>query len=185
MQILLAIIFGLLFGFALHRVGASNPQRIIDMLRLKDFHLMKAIFLAIAIASGLLFIGMAIGVIDASHLSVKESYWGVIIGGLILGLGWAVSAYCPGTGVAAVGDGRKDAIFFVLGGLVGALVYMFIYADVKSTVLLSEILGGKYTLAATDTSYPYLLDSIPGVVVALVISIIFGMIAWALPKSSK
>jgi hypothetical protein len=47
MDIVLAIILGIFFGFALQRVGATNPQNIINMLRLKDLHLMKAIFFAI------------------------------------------------------------------------------------------------------------------------------------------
>ena len=183
MQIILAIIIGTLFGFVLHRVGASNPQRIIDMLRLKDFHLMKAILFGIAVASALLFVGMILGLIDPSHLSVKTSYWGVIVGGLILGLGWAIGGYCPGTGIAAVGDGRKDALFFILGGLIGALIYMLIFSNVKSTGLLDKILGGKSTLALTETSYPALIDSMPGVVVALVIAIVFAITAWLLPKS--
>ena len=45
--VVLAIILGMFFGFALQRVGATNPQNIINMLRLKDLHLMKAIFFAI------------------------------------------------------------------------------------------------------------------------------------------
>ncbi len=185
MQIILAIILGTLFGFVLHRVGASNPQRIIDMLRLKDFHLMKAILFGIAVASSLLFIGMSIGIIEPSNLSVKTSYWGVIVGGLILGLGWAIAAYCPGTGVAALGDGRKDAVFFVLGGFVGALIYMFVFSTVKTLGFLESILGGKSTLALTDSSYPALLDNMPGIAVALVIAILFGLIAWLLPKSAS
>ena len=184
MQIILAIIIGTLFGFVLHRVGASNPQRIIDMLRLKDLHLMKAILFGIAVASSLLFIGMSVGIIESSHLSVKMSYWGVIVGGLILGLGWAIAAYCPGTGVAALGDGRKDAIFFVLGGFVGALVYMFVFSSIKNSGLFESILGGKSMLALTETSYPALIDNIPGIAVALVIAILFGLIAWLLPKST-
>ncbi|GJM14998.1 MAG: hypothetical protein DHS20C13_03250 [Thermodesulfobacteriota bacterium] len=185
MQIILAIIIGTLFGFVLHRVGASNPQRIIDMLRLKDFHLMKAILFGIAVASSILFVGMSFGIIESSHLSVKASYWGVIIGGLILGLGWAIGAYCPGTGVAALGDGRKDAIFFVLGGFVGALIYMLVFSSVKSSGLLESILGGKSTLALTQSSYPALIHTMPGIAVALVIAIIFGLIAWLLPKSAS
>lgn len=185
MQIILAIILGTLFGFVLHRVGASNPERIIDMMRLKDFHLMKAILFGIAVASALLFIGMGIGIIDPSHLSVKTSYWGVIVGGLILGLGWAVAGYCPGTGVAALGDGRKDAVFFILGGLVGAFIYMLIYANVKSTGLLGEILGGKSMLAATDSSYTAIVGGFMGPAVALCIAVLFALIAWALPRSSS
>jgi len=185
MQIILAIIIGTLFGFVLHRVGASNPQRIIDMLRLKDFHLMKAILFGIAVASALLFIGMMIGVIESSHLSVKTSYWGVIIGGLILGLGWAIAGYCPGTGIAAVGDGRKDALFFILGGLIGAFIYMIIFANVKSTNVLDKILGGNSTIAHTETLYPALIDNIPGIVIVLIISIVFAIIAWILPTSAS
>lgn len=185
MQIILAIILGTLFGFVLHRVGASNPQRIVDMLRLKDFHLMKAILFGIAVASTLLFVGMSIGIIEPSHLSVKTSYWGVIIGGLILGLGWAIAAYCPGTGVAALGEGRKDAIFFVLGGFVGAFIYMLIFSSVKTAGLLESVLGGKSTLALTESPYPALLDNMPGIAVALIIAIVFGFIAWLLPKSAS
>ncbi|MGB2692564.1 MAG: DUF6691 family protein [Thermodesulfobacteriota bacterium] len=185
MQIILAIIIGTLFGFVIHRVGASNPQRIIDMLRLKDFHLMKAILFGIAVASALLFIGMTFGIIESSHLSVKTSYWGVIVGGLILGFGWAIAGYCPGTGVAALGDGRKDALFFIFGGLVGALIYMLVFSNIKSIGLLDNILGGKSTLALTETSYPALIDNIPGIFVALIIAIIFAIIAWLLPKSAS
>lgn len=184
MNILYAIIFGTLFGFVLHRVGASNPQRIIDMLRLKDFRLMKTILFGIAVASSLLFIGMAAGIIPPSHLSVKASEWGVIVGGLILGLGWAVGGYCPGTGVAALGDGRKDAVFFVIGGLVGAFMYILVYGRVKATGILESIIGGKSTLAVTgNSSYPVLIDSVPGVWVALVIAVVFALVAWGLPKS--
>jgi hypothetical protein len=163
MDIVLAIILGTLFGFMLHRVGASNPENIINMLRLKDFHLMKVIFFAIAISSSLLFIA----------------------GGLILGAGWAIAGYCPGTGVAAIGDGRKDALFFVLGGLFGACLYMVLYAKLKGTFLLEKILGGKVTLALTPNESFKALTDIPGIVVALILAIALGLAAWSLPSQSS
>jgi hypothetical protein len=57
-----------------------------------------------------------VGVIDAGNLSVKSSYIGVIVGGALLGLGFAVAGYCSGTGLTALADGRKDALFFRAAG---------------------------------------------------------------------
>jgi len=94
-NIILAIILGIFFGFALQRVGANTPQNIINMLRLKDLHLMKAIFFAIGISSTLLFLLLAFGITDSGHLSVKSSYIGVIVGGAVLGLGSAIAGTAP------------------------------------------------------------------------------------------
>jgi len=185
MNIILSIVLGVLFGFVLQKVGAANPQKIIDMLRLKDFHLMKAIFLGIGVSSLALFALLAIGAIDGGNLSVKSSYLGVIIGGAILGLGWAIAGFCPGTGLVAVGAGRKDALSFILGGLSGAFIFMLIYAPLKASFLFNE-LGGKVTLAATgNEKFAALLPSLPGIAVAGVIAIVFIAIAWKLPENRK
>ena len=182
MDLVSAIILGTLFGFVLHRVGASNPQLIINMLRLKNFHLMKTILLSISVASVLLFIGMAVGFVNPGHLSIKTASWGVLIGGGILGMGWALSGYCPGTGVAAIGAGRKDVLFFLSGGLIGAWFYMLIYVYIKDTFLFTPLWGGKSTLALTpNNSVSALIDFLPGTIIALVIAAIFGFIAWKLP----
>ena len=183
MEIILAIFLGTLFGFVLHRVGASNPENILNMLRLTDLNLMKAILLGIGLSSIGLFLLMAAGVIDTGHLSVKESYVGVIIGGAILGLGFGTAGYCPGTGLAGLGDGRRDAVAFVLGGLVGAFAYMLTYPAWKASGLLDGVLGGKTTLAVTgNDAYGAVLTGVPGWLVALVVGALFVIIAWALPS---
>ena len=183
MNIILAIILGFFFGFALQRVGATNPQNIINMLRLKDLHLMKAIFFGIGISSALLFLFMTMGIIDAGHLSVKSSYYGVVVGGVLLGLGFAVAGYCPGTALSAFSEGRKDALFFVFGGLLGALLYTLVYGSIKGTWLFDKIAGGKVMLATGSDKFEPLLPMIPGTVLAVVIGVIFMLIAWKLPKS--
>jgi hypothetical protein len=184
MTIILAIILGLLFGFALQRVGANNPQNIINMLRLKDFHLMKAIFFAIGISSTLLFLLMAVGIIDAGNLSVKSSYIGVIAGGALLGLGFAVAGYCPGTGLTALADGRKDALFFIGGGLLGALIYTMIYGSINDSWLFDKIAGGKVMLTTGSDKFQALLPMIPGTLLAATIGVIFMLIAWKLPDKA-
>ena len=182
MNIILAIILGILFGFALQRVGANNPQNIINMLRLKDLHLMKAIFFAIGFSSTLLFLLMAFGIIDSGHLSVKSSYFGVIVGGALLGLGFAIAGYCPGTSITALADGRKDALFFIGGGLLGALLYTLVYGSIKETWLFDKVAGGKVMLATGSEKFEPLLPMIPGTLLAAVIGIVFMLIAWKLPE---
>ena len=183
MSVLLAIVFGLLFGVILHKVGAANPNRLINMLRLKDFHLMKVIFFAIGFSSLLLFVLASAGIVEP-HFSVKTAYVGVGVGGIIFGIGWAISGFCPGTSVVGVGAGRKDALVFVLGGLVGAFLYMLLYGNLKGTFLFDKILSGKVTLADTGIEkYHTILDGISSSLVAGGVAVLMIAIAIALPKS--
>lgn len=185
MTIVLATIVGLTFGFVLHRVGAGNPQYIINMLRLQDLHLAKVILFAIGISSLILFILLSTGLINESHISIKTASLGVIVGGLIFGIGFAVGGYCPGTCLVGVGGGRKDALFFVLGGLLGAGVFALIYGWLSSTFpsLFEVIAGGKVTLADTGIEkFDGLLSNLPSLVIAGGIAIIFMLGAWKLPK---
>lgn len=117
MDMTLAILLGLFFGIALNLTGATNPEKIIRMQNLTDMHLTKTILLAIGTASAGLFIALIFGLIDPAHISIKTAHMGVIIGGALLGAGFAISGYCPGTGLAAMSTGRKDAAVFVLGGV--------------------------------------------------------------------
>jgi len=182
MDIILAIILGLSFGIALDKAQASNPQKIIGMLRLKDFHLMKVILFAIGFSSLLLFVFLSFNVIDAGHLNVKSSFIGVIIGGGILGIGFAISGYCPGTGVVAAGRGRKDALVFILGGLIGAFVYMLIFGFIKDSALFNTIAGGAFSLAETNPEkYLSLAGNLPALVIAGPIAIVFMLIPFLLP----
>ncbi len=180
--LILAIVIGGAFGFVLDRIGATNPNFIIGMLRLTNLHLMKTIFLAIGTASVLLYAGLMLGFVDPGHLDVKDAYWGVFIGGLLLGLGFAVSGYCPGTGLAAAATGRWDGVVFVLGGLAGAAAYMATYAWVKSTGVLDHVLGGKATLGPlAGTNYPAVLDGVSGEWIGLALGIVFIAVAALLP----
>lgn len=183
MEIVLAIVIGLAFGATLDRIGATNPGYIIRMLNFTETHLMKTIFTGIGVASVLLFGGLLLGVVDPGHLSVKDAYAGVFVGGLLLGAGFAVAGYCPGTGLTALATGRKDALFFVIGGLFGAAAYMLSYESFQGTAMLAGIAGGKATLGpVAGTDYPAVIDGVSGEVLGIVIGVAFIVIGLALPR---
>ena len=182
MEILLAILIGAAFGATLDRIGAASPNWIIRMLSLRNLHLMKTILLAIGSGSIFMFIGQMLGVVDVLHMSVKSAYVGVFLGGLLLGAGWAATGYCPGTGVCAAASGRKDAFFFIAGGLLGAGAYMLTYPSWKASGLLDSIAGGKVTMGAVPGAKYDGLMAFSGDMVGIIIGLVFVFVAFMLPE---
>ncbi|MEZ6004500.1 MAG: YeeE/YedE thiosulfate transporter family protein [Planctomycetota bacterium] len=185
MTIFLAIVLGAAFGFVLDRIGATNPNWIGSMLGLRKLHLMKTILLGIGVASVLMFAGQKLGFVDVGHMSVKAAYVGVALGGVMLGIGWAVSGYCPGTGVCAAAAGRRDALGFLLGGLLGAGAYMVTYPFWKGTGLLKDLAGGKVTVGAVPGSKFEGLTSLPGDWVGIGIGVALIAVAFVLPNQMR
>jgi hypothetical protein len=180
--IILAILIGGAFGAVLDRIGATNPNWITRMLTLRNLHLMKTILLAIGTGSVLMFAGQMAGLVDVGHMSVKGAYLGVFLGGLMLGAGWAVSGYCPGTGICAAATGRRDALFFVAGGLLGAAAFMVSYPFWKASGLMDGIAGGKVTLGSVPGSDYQGLSGISGDILGILLGLAFIAVAFILPE---
>jgi hypothetical protein len=183
MQILLAIAIGAAFGAVLDRIGATNPSVITGMLTLRRIRLMKTILLAIGTGSILMFGGQMLGLVDVAHMSVKSAYIGVFIGGLMLGAGWAASGFCPGTGVCAAASGRRDALFFIAGGLLGAAAYMATYPSWKASGLLDKLAGGKVTLGSVPGSKFDGIFAISGDLLGIALGTVFVLVAFVLPEN--
>lgn len=139
-----ALLVGIVMGWLIQRVRASSPAMITANLRLEDFTIIKFMALTIAVGTLLVFL---LNIYHPMHLDVKPLYLlGVAVGGVFFGLGWAIGGYCPGTCVVGAGEGRKDAWFTILGGILGALVFTLLY-DVLDPILIKPMSYGKLTLA--------------------------------------
>lgn len=181
MLIVLALVLGGFFGYALYYTGASSPRNIVSMLRLRDLTLMKIIVFAIGLASFLLSIFGLFGIINLNHLSVKATNLGVITGGLLFGLGFGTVGTCPGTCVAAVGSGGyKKAFAALVGGLVGAWLFSMTYGFWKNVGLFSTMNLGKVTLFKISDKFASVFSfGFPGL---LIVSILFMAAAFLLPN---
>jgi len=138
--LLLGLLTGIFFGFFLQKGQALRYDRQIGMLRLKDFTILKLMVSAILVGMvGIyFFVDMGWG-----RLSIKPTVLGAnILGGLIFGLGWAMLGYCPGTAVGATGEGRWDAFWGgILGMLVGAGIFAEFFSFIKDSLLKWGDLG--------------------------------------------
>jgi hypothetical protein len=68
------------------------------------------------------------GVVDLSLVYLTPTYLlPQIAGGLILGVGFVVGGYCPGTSCVGVSSGRIDALVYLLGIIVGIFVFGEMY----------------------------------------------------------
>lgn len=116
-----AIIFGLAFGFLLQKGGVTKYHILEGQLLLVDFTVMKVMLSAILVGMiGFYFLQQK----GLAELHIKPAKLGAnIIGGLIFGVGFALSGYCPGTGAAALGQGNLNAFYYMGGMLVGSYVY--------------------------------------------------------------
>lgn len=120
-QLLLGLIFGIAFGFLLQKGGVAKYHVLIGVLLLRDFTVIKVMLTAILVGMIGIFALRRAGLVK---LHVKPTrYAANTIGGLIFGVGFALAAYCPGTGAAALGQGNLDAIAVMLGLVAGSYVF--------------------------------------------------------------
>jgi len=133
MELAYGIVTGILFGFLMQKGQVLRYDRQLGALRLIDFTIVKFMLSAILVAMVGIYLLKDIGLVS---LSVKgTSLGGNILGGIIFGIGWGILGYCPGTAAGALGEGRWDAAFGLLGMLVGAAVYAEAYPVFKESVL--------------------------------------------------
>jgi len=148
MTLLTGFLIGCAFGAILYLGGASSYRKILGTLLLKDMTIIKLMMTAIGVGS------LGVYLLDLgglANMSIKPTYvWGVVVGGAIFGIGWAVSGYCPGTCVVGSSEGKKDAIATLIGGLVGAGIFslsfpfidkMFLQSANYGEITIVELLG--------------------------------------------
>ena len=144
MKILLyGLITGILFGFLLQKGRVLRYDKQLGALRLMDMTIVKFMLSTVLVGMVGVYILKDLGLVK---LSVKPTNLGAnIIGGLIFGAGWGLLGYCPGTSAGALGEGRWDSLWGILGMLVGAAVFAEVYPALKTSILTWGKLG-KITL---------------------------------------
>lgn len=119
-----AVLLGMGFGFALEASGFSSSRKIIGTFFGYDFVVVKVFFTAAIVASmGLLYLSY-FGLVDYSQLYIQPTFLaGAIVGGVIMGVGFAMGGFCPGTSLCAAAVGKLDGIVFLGGMFIGVFLF--------------------------------------------------------------
>lgn len=138
-ELIYGLVTGIIFGFLLQKGRVIRYDRQLGALRLIDMTIVKFMLSTILVAMVGVYLLKDLGI---AKLSVKPTVLGGnIIGGLIFGIGWGFLGYCPGTSLGALGEGRWDAVWGILGMLAGAALFAEFYPALKNTVLKWGVYG--------------------------------------------
>lgn len=117
---LVYMLIGMGFGATLEMAGFSYAPNLAAQFYGRDMRVLKTMFSAIVTAMTLIFLSSAIGALDFRAVGVAATYvWPGIVGGLIMGAGFVIGGFCPGTSLAAAATGSRDALLYLVGLAIG------------------------------------------------------------------
>ena len=158
LNLLIGLLIGIAFGFSLEQAGFSSSRKLAGMFYGYDTTVLKVFFTAAVVAIAGSQMLSFFGLLDLRLVYVNPYFLNAtLVGGVIMGAGFIMGGFCPGTGISALAIGKIDAIFYFLGGLAGAFLYAetypFVYSismgGYKGPVKVNDWLGvtpGVFTL---------------------------------------
>jgi len=173
-NLFLAFIIGIGFGFVLEQSGFSSSRKLAGVFYGYDTVVLKVFFTAAITAMlGLLFFSL-FGWVDLNLVYINPTYLtSAIVGGIIMGVGFILGGYCPGTSFCGASIGKIDAFVFIGGLFLGVLIFGLGY-NIWSGMYLAKFLGSpkiSQTLGLSDGVFAFLL-----IIVALAM---FRVAEWA------
>lgn len=124
LEFLVYLMIGFSFGAVLEMSGFGSSPKLAAQFYFKELTVLKVMFTAIIVAMVLIFLASGLGLLDYERIWVNPTYlWPGIVGGLIMGVGFILGGFCPGTSLVALATLKLDGLFFTLGSLFGIFLF--------------------------------------------------------------
>jgi len=133
LNLTIAFLIGIGFGFALEQAGFSSSRKLTGMFYGYDTTVLKVFFTAAIVALAGSQLLSYFGLLNLNFVYVNPYYVNAaFVGSIIMGAGFIMGGFCPGTGISAFSIGKIDALFFLIGGLTGAFLFAESYPMIQS-----------------------------------------------------
>ncbi len=146
----IALLLGMAFGFILEASGFSSSRNITGVFYGYNFVVLRVFFTAVIVAMvGLLYFDY-FGWIDLNKIFILPTFlWPMLLGGVIMGFGFILGGFCPGTSYTAIAIGKLDGLFFTIGLFIGIYLFSmffplfkdFYYSSNMGNVTLTDVTG--------------------------------------------
>lgn len=121
---LVYLIIGFAFGAVLEMAGFAVSTKLAAQFYFKDLTVLKVMFTGIITAMALVFLASGLGLLDYNLVYVNETYLVPgIVGGLVMGAGFILGGFCPGTSLVSAATLKIDGIVFALGAFFGIFLF--------------------------------------------------------------
>ncbi len=139
-SLVVAFVIGIGFGWFLERAGFGNARKLMAQFYLTDMAVFKVMFTAVVTAMlGVTYLAWA-GWLDLSLVYYVPTYWiTAIVGGLLMGAGFVIGGYCPGTSVVSMATGRLDGLVYVGGFAAGTLGFALGYPLFEDLLTMGDL----------------------------------------------
>jgi len=176
-NLFLAFLIGIGFGFVLESSGFSSSRKLAGVFYGYDTVVLKVFFTgAITCMLGLLFFSL-FGWVDLGLVYVNPTFLtSAILGGIIMGAGFIIGGFCPGTSFCGAAIGKIDGIVFIVGLFLGVLIFGLGY-DLWDELYMAKPLGSpkvSESLGMSDGLFAFIL-----IIIALAM---FTVAEWAEKK---
>jgi rhodanese-related sulfurtransferase len=159
-SLVIALLIGIAFGFVLEQAGFSSTKKLVGLFYGYDFTVLRVFFTAgITAMAGVLLMGhyglLDLGIIYINPTFVKSA----LIGGAIMGAGFIIGGFCPGTSVCALAVGKLDALAFIAGSLIGVFAFAELFPVLENLYAANNLGMVKIStyLGLSDIAFAFML----------------------------
>lgn len=155
----MSLIIGIAFGAVLENAGFGSSRRLAGIFYFRDMAVLKVMFTGVVVCMIAMGYAKGLGWVNQENVYFLPTFYGAqVLGGLIFGVGFVMSGWCPGTAAVGLASGKLDALVFLCGASLGSMIYNEVYPVIKNIAGAGgEVLFAYDSLGMSEAGLAFLI----------------------------